>query len=154
MSCINFSASNRAMIDWQNFTPIASFAGGILIGLAAALFFLVNGRIAGVSGILGGLLRPAKSDVLWRVMFIAGLALSPWLYQMFSELPETVIGADFGTLILAGLLVGIGTRYGSGCTSGHGICGISRLSPRSITATIVFIGVGMATVYFIRPLFT
>ena len=142
------------MIDWQNFTPLASFAGGILIGLAAALFFLVNGRIAGVSGILGGLLRPIKSDVLWRVMFIAGLALSPWLYQLFAELPETVIEADFGTLILAGLLVGIGTRYGSGCTSGHGICGISRLSPRSITATIVFIGVGMATVYFTRPLFT
>lgn len=142
------------MIDWQNFTPLASFAGGILIGLAAALFFLVNGRIAGVSGILGGLLRPIKSDVLWRVMFIAGLALSPWLYQLFAELPETVIEADFGTLILAGLLVGIGTRYGSGCTSGHGICGISRLSPRSITATIIFIGVGMATVYFTRPLFT
>lgn len=141
------------MIDWANFTPLASLSGGILIGLAAAIFFLVNGRIAGVSGILGGLLRPAKNDVLWRVMFITGLAVSPLLYGLFAGLPKAVIEADFGMLILAGLLVGIGTRYGSGCTSGHGVCGIARLSPRSITATVVFIAAGMTTVYLMRHLF-
>lgn len=142
------------MIDWQHFTPIASFAGGLLIGLAAALFFLVNGRIAGISGILGGLLRPARKDVLWRVLFILGLAMAPFVYGFFGELPETAIEADMKTLVLAGLLVGIGTRYGSGCTSGHGICGISRLSPRSIVATASFMLAGMVTVFVIRHLFS
>lgn len=140
------------MMDWEHFTPLASFAGGMLIGLAAAMFFLVNGRIAGVSGILGGLLRPAGNDVLWRVMFILGIALAPFVFGLFSELPEIGIEADIPLLVAAGLLVGIGTRYGSGCTSGHGVCGISRLSPRSVVATASFMLAGMATVYVIRHL--
>jgi len=138
------------MIDWVHFTPLASFGGGILIGLAAALFLLVNGRIAGISGILGGLLKPARHDVLWRVLFILGLAGSPFIYSLLGEPAQPVIEAGTGTLILAGLLVGIGTRYGSGCTSGHGICGISRLSPRSFVATASFILAGMVTVYLVK----
>ncbi|HEU4708827.1 MAG TPA: YeeE/YedE family protein [Methylophilaceae bacterium] len=138
------------MIDWAHFTPLASFAGGILIGLATALFLLVNGRIAGISGILGGLLRPVRQDVLWRVLFILGLAGSPFIYSLLAEPAQPVIEAGTGTLVLAGLLVGIGTRYGSGCTSGHGICGISRLSPRSFVATVSFIAAGMVTVYLVK----
>ena len=139
-------------IDWTHFTPWASLAGGILIGVAAAVFILFNGRIAGISGILGGLLRPAKNDILWRVAFLAGLVLAPLLYAVVSPLPDTVVDADAGILIAAGLLVGIGTRYGAGCTSGHGVCGIARLSPRSLVATACFMAAGFATVFIVRHL--
>ena len=140
------------MIDWSNFTPWSSLAGGLLIGLAAALFLLLNGRIAGISGILGGLLRPAAGDMAWRVAFILGLVGAPLLFQLFSPLPAVQIDADTATLVAAGLLVGVGTRYGSGCTSGHGVCGLSRLSPRSLVATVAFMAAGFVTVFLVRHL--
>jgi len=110
----------------------------------------VNGRIAGISGIVGGLLRPAPGDVAWRLAFVAGLMAAPMLYMLAAKLPPIVIEASYPTLIVAGLLVGIGTRYGAGCTSGHGVCGVSRLSPRSLVATLSFIAAGFATVYVVR----
>lgn len=137
-------------IDWVNFTPQAALAGGLLIGLAAAAFILFNGRIAGISGILGGLLRPARGDVGWRAAFLAGLLAAPVLYGMVAALPEVTVDAGTGTLVAAGLLVGVGTRYGSGCTSGHGVCGISRGSPRSLVATAAFMFAGFVTVYIVR----
>jgi len=139
------------MIDWNAFTPWTSLAGGALIGLAAAMFALLNGRIAGISGVLGGLLRPARGDIAWRVAFVAGLLVAPAAYWgLGAELPPLHIGAGAGTLVAAGLLVGAGTRYGSGCTSGHGVCGLSRLSPRSLVATAAFMAAGFATVYVAR----
>jgi uncharacterized membrane protein YedE/YeeE len=139
-------------IDTLHFTPWPAFVGGVLIGLAAAIFILLNGRIAGISGILGGLLRPKKSDLGWRLAFIAGLIVSPLLYGGFFSLPELQVDASTGMLMLAGLLVGVGTRYGSGCTSGHGVCGISRRSPRSVAATAIFMAAGFITVYLLRHL--
>lgn len=139
-------------IAWNTFTPWTAFAGGMLIGLAAALFVLLNGRIAGISGILGGLLRPAGGDIAWRAAFIFGLVAAPLVYLLFAALPRPQIDASYGALVAAGLLVGIGTRYGSGCTSGHGICGISRLSPRSLVATASFMAAGFATVFVLRHL--
>lgn len=139
-------------IDWNAFTPWASLAGGALIGLAAALFVLLNGRIAGISGVLGGLLKPARGDVAWRAAFVAGLVLAPWAYVLVSAWPATATEASWPALVLAGLLVGVGTRYGAGCTSGHGVCGLSRLSPRSLVATLVFMGAGFATVFVLRHL--
>ncbi|MBS79725.1 MULTISPECIES: YeeE/YedE family protein [unclassified Variovorax] len=139
-------------IDWQHFTPLAALAGGVLIGIAAAMFLLLNGRIAGISGVLGGLLRPLRGDVAWRGAFTLGLVGAPLVYLLFAALPRPQIDAGYGTLILAGLLVGVGTRYGSGCTSGHGVCGISRLSPRSLVATLAFMGTGFATVFVTRHL--
>lgn len=142
------------MIDiaWSQFTLGAALTGGLLIGLAAASFLLLNGRIAGISGILGGLLVPARRDILWRVAFLAGLVGTPSLWLLFSELPPIQVDAGYPALILAGLLVGIGTRYGSGCTSGHGVCGLSRLSPRSLVATLSFMATGFLTVFVIRHL--
>ena len=140
-------------IDWNHFTPYASFAGGILIGIAAALLLLLNGRIAGISGILGGLLSPLKGDIGWRLAFILGLVAAPLLYSLFAVLPTARIDAGAGALLLAGLLVGIGTRYGTGCTSGHGVCGLSRLSPRSAVATGAFMAAGFATVFVLRHVF-
>ena len=140
------------MIDWPHFTPWSSLAGGLLIGFAAALLLLLNGRIAGISGILGGLLRPAAGDIAWRVAFILGLLGAPLLIPIFSPLPAVRVDADTATLIVAGLLVGVGTRYGSGCTSGHGICGLSRLSPRSLVATAAFMAAGFVTVFVVRHL--
>lgn len=139
-------------IDWSNFTPWSSLAGGLMIGAAAAAFVLFNGRIAGISGILGGLLRPARRDVGWRVAFLSGLVGAPLAYATVTGLPDVTIAADHLTLIAAGLLVGVGTRYGAGCTSGHGVCGISRLSPRSLAATVAFMLAGFATVFVIRHL--
>lgn len=139
-------------IDWIHFTPWQSLAGGILIGLAAAMFVLLNGRIAGISGIVGGLLAPKAGDIGWRVMFIAGLLAAPLIYAIFTRLPALQIDAGTGGLIAAGLLVGVGTRYGAGCTSGHGVCGISRRSPRSFAATALFMGAGFVTVYLLRHL--
>lgn len=140
-------------IDWSSFTPWSSLTGGVLIGIAAAMFALLNGRIAGVSGILGGLFKPAKGDIAWRVAFVLGLVGAPLAYAVFSALPRPQIDAGTGALVLGGLMVGIGTRYGSGCTSGHGVCGLSRLSPRSLAATLAFMGAGFITVYVTRHLF-
>lgn len=139
-------------IDWASFTPWASLAGGLVIGLAAALFVLFNGRIAGISGILGGLLSLPKGDSAWRVAFLLGLIGAPLLYSMFAPLPAVHVEAGPATLVIAGLLVGLGTRYGSGCTSGHGVCGLSRLSPRSLVATAAFMFAGFVTVYVVRHL--
>lgn len=137
-------------IDWSAFNPGTAAAGGILIGLAAAAFVLLNGRIAGISGVLGGLFKPTRGDVGWRVAFLAGMLAAPLVYALSAELPRPRIEAGEGMLVLAGMLVGIGTRYGGGCTSGHGVCGISRLSPRSLAATVAFMAAGFATVYVIR----
>ena len=137
-------------LDWNAFTPWASLAGGVTIGIAAAMFMVLNGRIAGISGILGGLLRPVRGDVAWRVAFVAGLVGAPVVSALFAQLPQPRIDAGSGALVLAGLLVGIGTRYGSGCTSGHGVCGISRFSPRSLVATAAFMLAGFATVFIVR----
>ncbi len=139
-------------IDWANFTPWASLAGGLLIGLATAMLLLFNGRIAGISGIVGSLLRPVKGDVWWRVAFILGLIVASFVFGLVASLPQVRVDADVATLLVAGLLVGVGTRYGSGCTSGHGICGISRLSLRSLVATLLFMLAGFVTVFVVRHL--
>ena len=139
-------------IDWNAFTPWPALVGGLLIGLATAMFVLLNGRIAGISGVLGGLLKPLAGDLLWRVAFIAGLIVAPLAYTLVSVVPAVQIDAEYGALIAAGLLVGVGTRYGAGCTSGHGVCGLSRLSPRSLVATLVFMGAGFVTVFVLRHL--
>jgi uncharacterized membrane protein YedE/YeeE len=136
-----------------NFTPASALIGGLMIGLSAALLLLLNGRIAGISGILGGLLQPLrKGDIAWRGAFILGLIAAPWLYQVFAELPPSRVDADWVVLIVAGFLVGLGSRIGSGCTSGHGVCGISRLSPRSFVATGTFMGAGFLVVFVARHL--
>ena len=140
------------MIDWEHFTPWASAGGGVLLGIATAMFLLLNGRIAGISGILGGLLRPARGDIAWRVAFLGGLISAPLVYGLMTTLPEVRIDAGTATLMIAGLLVGAGTRYGSGCTSGHGICGLSKLSPRSMIATALFMAAGFLTVFIVRHL--
>jgi uncharacterized membrane protein YedE/YeeE len=140
-------------IDWSHFTPWPALAGGLLIGMAAAAFVLLNGHIAGISGIVGGLLRPAPGDVAWRIAFVAGLVAAPLAYALFAPLPAVRIDAGAGTLAAAGLLVGLGTRYGAGCTSGHGVCGLARLSPRSLAATVAFMATGFATVFALRHVF-
>ena len=139
-------------IDWSHFTPWASLGGGVLIGIAAAMLVLLNGRVAGISGIVGGLLVPRRGETAWRLAFVAGLLLSPLLMVFLGSNPAPRIDAGFGTLLVAGLLVGIGTSYGSGCTSGHGVCGLARLSPRSLVATLAFMAAGFFTVYVVRHL--
>ncbi len=137
-------------IDWTAFTPWSAAAGGVMIGLSVALFVLVNGRVAGISGIVGGLFTPHADDVAWRVAFVVGLLLAPAIYLVFAAYPESGIEAGYPELIAAGLLVGIGTRFAGGCTSGHGVCGLSRLSPRSLVATLAFMAAGFLTVYAAR----
>ena len=137
-------------LDWTAFTPWPALAGGLLIGLAAAMFALLNGRIAGISGIVGGLLRPRPGDIGWRVAFVIGLVGAPLVFALFALPPTPKIDAGSGALVAAGLLVGLGTRYGAGCTSGHGVCGLSRLSLRSLAATLAFMGAGFATVFVLR----
>jgi uncharacterized membrane protein YedE/YeeE len=137
-------------IDWISFTPWRSLTGGLLIGISVALFLLLNGRIAGISGILGGLLDWPKNDIGWRVSFLIGLVVSPLLYEVFTERPGIIVATSSGWLIIAGLLVGFGTQLGSGCTSGHGVCGLSRGSRRSLIATAVFMAAGIASVYVVR----
>jgi uncharacterized membrane protein YedE/YeeE len=140
-------------IDWAHFTPWSSFLGGVLIGIAAAMLVLLNGRIAGISGIVGGLLAPRRGEIAWRLAFVGGMLLAPALMLLFfNKNPIPRIDVGFGTLAVAGLLVGIGTSYGSGCTSGHGVCGLSRLSPRSLAATASFMLMGFATVFVVRHL--
>ena len=138
------------LIDRNHFTPALSLAGGILLGLASALFILVNGRILGISGIVGGLFSPKAGDVAWRVAFVLGLMAAPLLYAGLRGPWEVRIEAGWGTVVAAGLLVGIGTRFASGCTSGHGVCGLSRLSPRSLVATLSFMAAGFLVVYLVR----
>ena len=138
------------MVDWAHFTPWASLAGGALIGLAAAMLLLLSGRVAGISGIVGGLLPPHRGDIAWRVAFVAGLVAAPAIAALAGWRVILRIDAGFVTLALAGVLVGVGTSYGSGCTSGHGVCGLSRLSPRSLVATVAFMAAGMFTVYYVR----
>ena len=139
-------------IDWIHFTPWTALAGGLMLGLAAALFILVNGRILGISGIVGGLLRPKAGDMGWRIAFVLGMLVAPALYSVLSGPVSATVDAGWGTVVLAGLLVGIGTRFGAGCTSGHGVCGLSRLSPRSLIATLAFMGAGFVTVFLVRHL--
>ena len=140
-------------IDWANFTPWASLSGGILLGVALAFFILVNGWVLGINGILGGLLPPKSGDAGWRIAFLLGMLAAPLVYGLlapagFAKPPR--IDAGFAAIVAAGLLVGLGTRYGSGCTSGHGVCGLSRLSPRSLVATLAFMGAGFAMVFVVR----
>jgi uncharacterized protein len=132
----------------QNVTPISGLVGGMLIGLAAALLLLLNGRISGISGIVGGLLARNSSEAGWRVTFVAGLLLGALAYVLATDdaLPVRM-QASLPVLVAAGLLVGFGTRLGSGCTSGHGVCGIARLSKRSLAATAMFFGVAILTVF-------
>jgi uncharacterized membrane protein YedE/YeeE len=138
------------MIDTTHFTPLASFGGGMLIGLGAALLLLANGRIAGISGILGGLLRPARGDIGWRLAFVLGLLAAPLGWLAMQAMPPAQIDHTPALLGAAGLVVGLGTRFGSGCTSGHGVCGIARLSPRSLVATLCFMVAGFVTVFVMR----
>jgi len=140
-------------LDWAHFTPWASLTGGIVLGIASAIFILVNGRILGISGILGGLLPPKVGDTSWRIAFLLGFAAAPTVFHALVPTQYIVaprIDATELMVVVAGLLVGIGTRYASGCTSGHGVCGLSRLSPRSLVATASFMGAGFATVYVMR----
>ncbi len=137
-------------IDWLHFTPWPALAGGALIGLAAALFVLFNGRIAGISGLLGSLLVRGGEGRGEKALFLLGVLLAPLLWQVFAALPAIEFQGGWLSLLLAGLLVGVGTRYGAGCTSGHGVCGISRLSPRSLVATLAFMASGFASVYVLR----
>ena len=145
--------TNEITIAWTEFTPWSALAGGVLIGMAAAMFVLLNGRIAGISGVIGGLFKPVTGDVAWRAAFVIGLVGAPLIYRLFAALPLPRIDASFAALVLAGGLVGVGTRYGSGCTSGHGVCGLARLSPRSFVATGAFMGAGFATVFVTRHMF-
>ena len=143
------------VIDWANFTPWASLGGGIVLGLAAAIFILLNGRVLGISGILGGLLSPRLGDIGWRLAFLLGMAAAPVVMTWLAPaglLAAPRIEAGYGLVVAAGLLVGVGTRYGSGCTSGHGVCGLSRMSPRSLGATLSFMGAGFAVVFVVRHL--
>lgn len=139
-------------IEWASFTPWSALAGGALIGLAAALFALLNGRVAGISGLLGSLLQRGAEGRGEKAAFLVGLLLAPLLWGFFAALPSIHFETGSLGLVVAGLLVGIGTRYGSGCTSGHGVCGISRLSPRSLVATLCFMATGFATVFVLRHL--
>ena len=138
-------------IDWLSFTPIPSLLGGIILGAAAALYRLLHGRILGISGIVSGLLHPKVGDITWRLSLVLGLLSAPVLAALFFGIrPIVEIESDWYAILLAGLLVGFGAQYGSGCTSGHGICGLSRLSPRSLVATATFMGAGFLTVFVVR----
>lgn len=134
-------------INLVQFTPFLSFLGGALIGCAAWILILFCGRIAGISGIIGGVLSRGTPDRGWRLAFLVGIIISPLLYALVCPLPVIEVTASWPILIISGLLVGIGTRYGSGCTSGHGVCGLSRLSSRSLVATLTFMGVAFITVW-------
>lgn len=139
-------------IHWESI-PWHAAAGGLVIGLAVTVLLLFNGRIAGISGIVGGLFRMQRGDIGWRIAFIAGLVCSIAIWKFLGTMPEIQIDTSYLMLAFAGLLVGFGTRLGSGCTSGHGVCGLSRRSPRSMAATLVFMATGFATVYLVRHIF-
>ena len=138
-------------IDWLSFTPIPSLLGGILLGIATALYVLLHGRILGISGIVAGLLPPKEGDRDWRIALILGLVSAPiWAALILGLQPIVEIDTNWLAILLAGVLVGFGAQYSSGCTSGHGICGLSRLSPRSLVATLAFMSAGFLTVFVIR----
>lgn len=137
-------------IDWTHFTPWSSLAGGVVIGLAAALLLLFVGRILGVSGIVGGALTSRGPEFAWRAAFLLGLLAAPSVLRLFFAATPPIVDGAWTTFAVAGLLVGFGARLGSGCTSGHGVCGLSRLSPPSFVATLTFMSAGFATVYVIR----
>jgi uncharacterized membrane protein YedE/YeeE len=142
-------------IDWNHFTPWLSLSGGALLGVSVSMFILLNGRVLGISGIVGGLLQAKKGDAGWRIAFLLGLAVAPLLFRLImpaAMVQAPRIDAGYLSVVVAGLLVGLGTRYGSGCTSGHGVCGLSRLSPRSLSATITFMALGFVTVFVARHL--
>ena len=144
-------------IDWSHFTPWASLAGGVVIGLATALFLLANGRIAGIAGIVASPLRALLAGTglapdTSRLFFILGLLIAPWAWRLVAPMPEAVVDVGTGGLVLAGLLVGVGVRMGNGCTSGHGVCGLGRFSPRSFVNVLAFMGAGIATVFLLRHL--
>jgi uncharacterized membrane protein YedE/YeeE len=140
-------------INWLAFTPGPSLLGGILLGIATSAYVLLHGRILGVSGIVGGLLRPVKQAWIWRIVLLLGILTSPlWSIFLFDMYPVQIIEANWSMVIVAGLLVGFGAQYASGCTSGHGICGLSRLSPRSLVAIISFMISGFVVVYILRHL--
>lgn len=138
--------------DWASFTPYGSLAGGMLIGLAASLLVLGIGRVAGISGIVGGLLDTGRGDRSWRLLFVAGLVLAPFAWRAVGTLPEMRVETSLPLVLIAGLLVGYGTRLGSGCTSGHGVCGIARRSTRSIVATGIFMTAGFIATGALRPM--
>ena len=138
------------IIDWEHFTLWQSLAGGMLIGLAATMLILLNGQIAGISGIVGKLFDVRQGT--WRLAFVVGLLLSPYLYSFFSPLPAVQFELGWPVYLIAGFTVGVGSRLGSGCTSGHGVCGLSRLSMRSLVATLAFMGTGFVTVFVARHL--
>ena len=140
----------------ENFTPIQSLIGGLLIGASASMLILFMGKTAGISGIIASLIQLkniATSQRIWRIVFIAGLLVSSQVYKLFAPLPASEISASTTTLVIAGLLVGFGTRMGSGCTSGHGVCGLSRLSLRSLIATLCFMGTGFVVCYLMLHIF-
>ena len=140
-------------IDWLSFTPIPSLLGGMILGVAAALYVLLHGRILGISGIISGLLHPKLTDSAWRLSLVLGLISAPFLAALFfGIIPLVEIDASWLLIVIAGLLVGFGAQYGSGCTSGHGICGLSRLSPRSLVATLAFMCAGFVMVFVVRHL--
>lgn len=139
-------------IDWVNFTPWLSLAGGLLIGLATLMLMYFKGRVAGISGVIGSLMQVKNTPpghFSWRIAFVLGLVLSSAIYGLFAVMPASEINANYGLIVLAGLLVGFGTRMGSGCTSGHAVCGLSRLSVRSIAATFSFMASGFVTAYIV-----
>lgn len=140
------------MIDWTQFTPETALLGGLMIGLVCALLWLFNGRIAGVIGITAGTFTSSNQERNWRLAFILGLVLSSWLWLMLAPLPVAEVSGNYGLLAIAGLLVGIGARLGSGCTSGHGVCGLARLSVRSLVATLTFMAVAVLIVFIVRHL--
>lgn len=137
-------------IDWVHFTPWSSLAGGALIGLASSIFLLFNGRITGISGLIGGLLTPRQPVSGVSLFFLAGLLAAPLLWALFAVLPAITFASGPFELITAGLLVGLGTRYGAGCTSGHAVCGLARLSGRSLVATLCFMAMGFATTFILK----
>jgi uncharacterized membrane protein YedE/YeeE len=140
-------------IDWLSFTPIPSLLGGMILGLAAALYVFLHGRILGISGIVSGLLHPNMTDSAWRLSLVLGLISAPFLAALFfGIIPIVEIDSSWLGIVIAGFLVGFGAQYGSGCTSGHGICGLSRLSPRSLVATLAFMSAGFIMVFIIRHL--
>jgi len=144
-------------IAWNLFTPWSALLGGLLIGLATALYLLGNGRVAGITGIVASPLRALLSrsslaPEVPRLVFIVGLLLAPWLWRLFAPLPAAAVDVGPLALVGAGLLVGVGTRMANGCTSGHGVCGLSRFSPRSLVNVLAFMGAGFATVYLLRHL--
>ncbi|MFC3866085.1 YeeE/YedE family protein [Alcaligenes aquatilis] len=139
-------------IDWASFTPWSALFGGALVGLAASILVLFNGRVFGISGLLSGTWSGEAGDKGWRWMALLGLAAAPWLYRLLGESVPTVQPQPWMWVVVAGLLVGFGTRLGSGCTSGHGVCGLSRLSPRSLVATLAFMASGFLTVFVLRHL--